>query len=378
MRIAFVTNNYTPYSGGVVSSIDFFKKGLEAAGHKVYVITLDFANKPLNESADIIRIKGDINFFYNNNPISIPIKLDSEVKKIIEDLNIDIIHSHHPFFIGNAALYASNSLKIPIVFTHHTFYEHYAHNIPIPETISAPIIKQLDIKYCNKVDHIIAPGTATKKYLIENKIITPISIIPTGINDSFYANPKNKLKDRANKKLKLITVSRFTKEKNIPFLINVFSKLDQSEFEFNIVGFGTEEDNLKNLINSLQITKESIKFTIKPKKEDLINLYKESDLFLFASQSDTQGIVLAEAMASGCPIVSIEGPGQSDIVLNGINGFLIDTENDMVEKINQIKNNQDLLNKLSLNAFKKSHDYTEEHITKQISDLYKNIIEKSK
>lgn len=369
MKIAFVTNNYTPYKGGVVSSINFFKKALEKIGHKVYIVTLDFYNNPKNEPFDIIRIKSDIKFTFKDGPIGIPIRLDKEVLETLKDLNPDIIHSHHPFFIGVSALKAAQKLKKKIVFTHHTFYHDYAHKFPFPEPISIPIIKKLDFNYCNKVDHIIAPSNQTKSFLEKNKVKNKISVLPTGIDPVFFNESK---KYNLDKKIKLIHVGRFEKEKNIPFLIKMFSKLDKKKFEFTLVGFGSELENLKKLDDKL---KTNINFVVDPKKEALINEYHNSDVFIFSSQSDTQAIVLAEAMASGLPVISLDGAGQRDIVEQDINGSIVKNEKEFLEKLIFLEKNREFLTNWSSQAQKKAENYLEENLVKNLEKIYQSLIQ---
>ena len=368
LKIAFITNNYKPYSGGVVSSIESFSQELIRLGHQVYIITLDFKNTKETDHEYVIRLKCPIKFLHKNRPVSIPITPAKSILSLLKELKIDIAHSHHPFLLGKSALKAAKKLKIPIIFTNHTQYKEYAHNIPMPTTITKPLAEHIALKYCQSVDHIIAPSNSTLKYLQSHNIETNISVVPSGINRLFFHQKEQYNID----KIRLLSVSRFTKEKNIPFLIELFAKLDQNKFSLTLVGYGPELDNLKDLTGKLKVSP-NIEFIVAPTKELLSKTYRTSDIFIFASRSETQGIVLAEAMASSVPVVSLTGPGQDDIVVNGINGYLVDHESDMLETLNYLETNRDVLQNLGLNAYKTSLNFDPTSLTIKLVEIYRNL-----
>lgn len=369
LKIAFVTNNYRPYSGGVVSSIDTFSQELIRQGNEVYIITLDFKNYQQPDYHYVHRLACPIKFMYKQKQLSLPLHAQEQLLQFLQKKQIDIIHSHHPFLLGRAALKAAKRLDCPIVFTHHTLYKEYAHNIPVPQIISKPIIEKLALNYCKHVDHIIAPSNSTFNYLAANNIKTPISVIPSGINQLFFADKKNK---NYAKKLKLLTVCRFNKEKNIPFLLNVIAQLDPNLIEYTLVGYGPELNNLKQLVNALNI--HHINFVLSPEKNALKDLYHQADVFLFSSQTETQGIVLAEAMASGLPVVALVGPGQNDIIVQNYNGYLIHHKAEMANAILTLAKDRDLLHTLSKNAQETALNYSIQATTTDLIALYRKLL----
>jgi len=373
LKIAIVTNNYTPYSGGVVSSIDSFVKELHQQGHKAFIITLDFLGKEHNDPYYVIRIPSIYRFMYKKNHIAVPWHITKKLKSIITLLNPDIIHTQHPFFIGKAALKVAKKLHIPILFTYHTIYEHYLHYLPVPQFLTRPIVKKMVLSFCKKVDGIIVPSNHIKQYLEQNNIETQIKKIPSGILPVFI---KHQLWNRNNKVFKLLTVSRFVKEKNIPLLLRVFARLcktvKNTTFNFTLVGYGQEYKNLQRLAyKKLHLPKTDVRFVHRPNKMEISDLYSESDLFIFSSTSDTQGLVLAEAMGGGCPVVAIDGPGQRDIIKNGKNGFLCQSEQEMVEKIEFISENSQLLKNMQKEALQKAQQYHPTATTNALISFYK-------
>ncbi|OGB84699.1 hypothetical protein A3F66_04550 [candidate division TM6 bacterium RIFCSPHIGHO2_12_FULL_32_22] len=370
IKIVIITNNYKPYNGGVVSSIETFSQELIRLGHEVFIITLDFATNEIDHDY-VIRLDCPIKFKYKKYPIAIPWRYDHQIIKLINKINPDIIHSQHPFFLGASALKASKKLNIPIIFTYHSMYEQYAHNVPIPTLISEPIIKKFALGYCKNVDHVISPTESTKNFLLKNGIKTNISIIPSGINSIFLS--KDYKRDNSNQ-IKLLSVSRFTKEKNIPFLLEVFSKLDNN-FILNLVGHGVELENLQNYaFNILNIENNRLNFVVNPEKNEIAQFYRDSDIFIFASTSETQGLVLAEAMAGGLPVIALNASGSSDIIINNHNGFLVENQSEMLEKIKLIRDNKKLKENLHFNAWQTGQKYSVQEATRKLIDLFGKLL----
>jgi len=374
LKIAIVTNNYTPYSGGVVSSIKSLFESLEEQNHIPFIVTLDFLNKKFPESDNIFRMSCPIKFTYKQNSMAIPFWPELEMAEIIKSEKPDIIHSQHPFLLGVNALNVSKKMQIPIVFTYHTQYENYAHYIPLPGIFTKPIISTLVKSYCKKVQGVIFPSLSIAKTAsclnLQNSIVVPSGILP------LYFSSEPILKQ--NRTFELLTVSRFTKEKNILFLLDVFAQLKQEDFIFRLIGYGSELNFLKYYAyEKLKLSKERVIFIEKPSKDLLAYTYKKSDLFIFASRTETQGLVLAEAMAGSCPVIALNASGSCDIVDNGINGFLVGSIEEMVLKINYLKNEPDLCLQMQKQAWLKSKNYDSKNLTLNLVDFYNKILANS-
>ena len=138
----------------------------------------------------------------------------------------------------------------------------------------------------------------------------------------------------------------------------LFSQLDPKKFTLTIVGYGDQEQAIRDYAyQTLKLSPEHVTFVIKPKKIELVRLYHDADLFLFPSTSDTQGLVLAESMAAGTPVVAIEGPGQRDIIQNGVNGFLVESGSQMVETVRNIFADKNLFAMLRAGASETARNY---------------------
>jgi len=368
LHIAIVTNNYTPYSGGVVSSINAFTNQLLAQGHSVTIVTLDFLGEQHADPAHVIRIPSLAQFKHYKNYCAVPWRPRANLLEILRKLNPDVVHLQHPFLLCQSALKAAQRLSIPAVFTYHTMYERYCHYVPFYQPFVEFAVTKKVLSFCKKVDQVIAPSSAIYDHLIRNGIKTPIEIIPSPLQKRFL--PVS-LTEKKNKKFSLLLVSRLVSEKNVPFVLDVFKQLDQKKYHLTIVGYGAQECFLRQYAyRTLEFSAKQVKFIIRPPQKELAQLYQQADLFLFSSTSDTQGLVLAEAMAGGTPVLAVDGPGQRDIVRNGFNGFIVGSKQQMAQKIKQIAGDDNLLEHLKAGSLQTAQTYSPEVLTNRLLLVY--------
>lgn len=377
MKIALVTNNYKPYAGGVVSAIETLTSQLVSIGHQVFIVTLDFEGhgNSLEGEVTIIRIFCPIRFIYQTKHIAIPWLPDQAVLQALKNIKPDIIHSHHPFLLGISAIKAGQKLNIPVVFTYHSQYEKFAHLVPLPKFLCTNLIRQKIINYCNQVNGIIAPSSFVAQVLQSQGCVVPIKIIPSGVAKLYLK--QGPIYKKPKKIFELLTVSRFAKEKDLPFLLDMFARLIKlsANFRLTLVGYGPEKNYLMYYAYEiLRLSKIQLVFVEQPPKTRLKQLYRKSDLFLFASMAETQGLVLAEAMACGTPVVALAGPGQDDLIINGKNGFLVKTSDEMMQIIQLIANNLHLHQKMQKFAFESGKCYDPKLLTSRLIDFYQQII----
>ena len=323
--------------------------------------------------------------------------------RMIHALKPDIIHTHHPFYLGSIALKIAQKLSLPIVFTYHTIYEGYAHYVPLPQWLTRYAATKKVMRFCRDVDGIIAPSNFICQQVQSHVIQTPIVVIPSGLQELFLL-PMDSFEVGDNDStpiFQLLYVGRFTQEKNIPFILDVMQMLQQNsprytspahakhaderialrahnKFQLKLVGYGVEHDNLRAYAyHTLNLSEDVVQFIHKPSKQELLEHYRQADLFLFPSYTDTQGLVLAEAMACGVPVLAIHGPGQQDIVHNGYNGFLVAERRDMAEKIMAIAQDQALHTLLRQGAFETSKKYHPQLVAESLMSFYREVLDKN-
>jgi 1,2-diacylglycerol 3-alpha-glucosyltransferase len=376
LSLLFVTNNFTPYSGGVVSSLRFFAKALQKYGHTVTIVTLDFLNKPTTEEFDVVRLYCPVRWTMHSNQMAFPWRARAQLATIIKEKKPSLVHVHHPFLLGPAARAAAHQHGIPVVFTYHSLYEQYLHYIPwIPSWLSKPWVQRIVKNFCTSVDGIIAPSSIIEDRLKEFEIIKPRAQIPTGLGDHFFSAPLA-LPKPVKDKVHLLSVSRFVKEKNIPFLLDVIAQLNPKKYSVQLIGYGPERAYLEEYAYvQKKIPRETLAFIEKPSPEALKKAYADADLFIFASQSETQGLVLAEAMSQGTPVIALHGPGQRDIIEQGKNGFLVHTRNQMRDIIEHLHTNKRELASLQQHALATAQCFDTDNVTQKVVEFYYMILQ---
>ncbi|HEV2917137.1 MAG TPA: glycosyltransferase [Candidatus Babeliales bacterium] len=363
LRILYVTNNYSPYCGGVVHAINAAVDCLEKAGHQVFIVTLDF-NVDCVDLYKVKRIWCPITFRLYQNHMAIPCWAIWYIEALLCEFKPDIIHTHHPFLLGNSALCLAKKYGIPIIFTYHTLYDRYAHYIPLPAMLVRPCIHYMVKRFCSNMHAIIAPSRVVYDHI---KSITPqvrVEVLPSPIEDTFYPLIAYEQKSY----IQLLVVSRFVPEKNLLILFDML-KLLPSCYHLVLVGYGYLYDTLQDRARTLHLTNR-VQYIIKPEHTHLVALYQQADLFVFPSQLDTQGLVLAEAMACGLPVVALDGPGQRDIVIHNYNGFIVDSIAHMAHTIQDIMDNALLYKQLREGALYTAARYKKSAYTDALVQVY--------
>lgn len=334
MRIGFFTNSYIPTINGVVRSLVTAKDELERKGHSVYIFyaTRKFFDKEL-------RPLGRGTFPYrsiaieNKSNVVVPITWFADAVQYARSWQLDIIHSHHPAFVGTEGQKVAKSLGIPLVFTYHSEYDQYSAWAPgnLLKTIAANHMLAMARTYIQGCDGVVAPSAAIKDFLLAHHVDKPIAVIPTGIPLS-----RNLVSDkRKNAALRrrwgladtdfvLLSVSRLSPEKNISLLLRAFAEVQRIVLRVRlvIVGTGILAGRLKDEAKELGIA-DAVRFVGAVRPEEVYRYYDFADLFAYSSRADTQALVLAEAASRGLAIVTVRNTGTASFIIDGLNGIMV-------------------------------------------------------
>lgn len=369
-----ITNNFTPYNGGVVSSINALVEQLHQSGHEVQLITLDFTGQH-NDPAWVKRLYCPIGIIYKKNPIALPWRPNAQVLKAMQKYKPDVIHVHHPFMLGYVGLNCAKKLGIPVVFTYHSMYEAYTHYFsPIPDWILKKWVRSKMRSFCKAVDAIIAPSSHIQG-MVKSVSNTPVVTIPSGLLPVFIKPFLAKF--HGTEPIKLLVVSRMVKEKNITAVLDVAKRLfdEGVSFELKLIGYGLQYDTLQEYAyRVLKLQQDVVSFVHSPSKAIISQAYHEADLFLFTSQTDTQGLVLAESMAHSTPVIALDGPGQRDIIQQGKNGYIVSDEQEMAACIKQLQINPILLSELDRGAYQTAQNYLPDVLVQRYIKLYEQVV----
>lgn len=373
MRIAMVTNNYTPYSGGIVSSINVSVDQLQRMGHDVAVVSFDFTSMHTDDPVWVHRVWSPIQFMYKSNHMAIAWRPRAQLQRFFMHFKPDIVHVHHPFLLGSVATTLARKHGIPVVFTYHTMYEEYAHYIPLPEVLVRWATAYLVRLFCKRVHGIIAPSRAIAELLRERA--TYVEVIATGLQRDFLPDVTIPLHHHGS--LRLLVVGRLVKEKNIYAVLDVARMLVQRNvaYHLTIIGYGDEYEALKEYAyKKLHLNDKQVQFLHKPPRSVIKKAHQGADLFLFTSHTDTQGLVLAESMAAATAVIAFDGAGQRDIVKSGYNGFIVEDAESMVATIEQLDAHRDRLAALKRGAQITAHAYHPERAVQRLYDFYRHVI----
>lgn len=396
MRIAIFTNNYIPNPYGVTQSIESFRKQFEKRGHEVFIFAprwkgyVDNNPRACPPSATPSGVSGrvfrypsvDINIKFRF-PLAIP--YSRAMDKIIEKLDLDIIHSQHPNLLGTAAKKWARKKNIPLVFTWHTLYDRYTNFFPlVPQKWAANYIIKKAVNYANQCGQIIVPTESVKGIIREWGVTNEnIEAIPSGIEEDMYANPdgaaiRQKYGIKRDEIL-LLLVSRLTEEKNVEFLFRALTPTlsrGEREVKMLVAGDGYLLPKLRQFAKDNNISDQII-FAGVVDKLVIKNYYAAADIFVYASKSETQGMIISEAMYCGLPVVALEATGIRDLVEDNINGFLIaeDSSGEFASAVNDLINNQEMRKKFGAASARRAREkYTDQVCADKMLEVYQRLI----
>ncbi len=388
MKIALMTNNYKPFVGGVPISIERLANGLRELGNEVIIFAPTYKEQ---EEEDIV-------FRYHSllegiaGGVVIPFPWDIEIDKAFEKQQFDIIHVHHPMLIGKTAARLAKKYGIPLVFTYHTRYEQYAHYV-----LPKPLLKNKEIvslttdvtekylhSFFNNCQHVFTPTAGLQSYLINDCAYKgSVSVLPTGLEETSYSQTKDEIERIRKKYTKddsplFCTVSRMANEKNVRFLlkgISSFKEKYKKPFKVLMIGEGPCKKAFEKQAEELGLSNE-VSFLGGISNKELSNYYGASNAFLFASKTETQGIVIIEAFAQGLPVIAVRATGVSDLVVNQKNGFLVSEDiNEFSQAILNYVENDENKKTLKQEALRTAHLYTQGEVAQRALSKYNEVIE---
>ncbi|WP_248730074.1 MULTISPECIES: glycosyltransferase [Halomonadaceae] len=324
MNILMFTNTYRPIVGGVSESVQRLKNRLRDEGHQVLVVAPKMEGQVPEE--DVFRAVAVQHF--NGSDFSLPVPIPGQLSEAIEAFEPDILHSHHPFLLGDTAARAAVTYGLPLVFTHHTLYEHYTHYVPGDSPRMQRFAVALSTEYTQLCDAVIAPSESIRDLLLRRGANSRVTVVPSGVDTRRFGQGSGaELRRRlgiADTAYVVGHVGRLAKEKNLPFLARAVAKLmaERDDAHFLVVGEGDARSLMQAEAERLGV-QARLHCTGRLHGQALIDAYHAMDVFAFASHSETQGMVLVEAMAAGLPVVAVEAPGVREVLRDGEAGRLL-------------------------------------------------------
>jgi 1,2-diacylglycerol 3-alpha-glucosyltransferase len=329
VRILKISDVFFPRVNGVSTSIETFRRDLAALGHEVVLVAPSYsgvsADSPVTADAGIRRVPAR----------AVPRDPEDRIMSFgglrqalaeLEQRKFDVVHIHTPFLAHYAGLKFARNQGTPVVATYHTLFEEYLHHyVPLlPRAITGGLARRFSRSQCNQLDAVIAPSQAMQQALVAYGVSARIDILPTGLPaERFQTGDGSAFRRRHGFKQGqplLLFVGRAAHEKNIGFLLEMMLVLRglRPDALLLIAGEGPAALSLR-----AQATRLGLDGTVRflgyfDRGGELQDCYRAADVFVFSSLTETQGLVLLEAMAQGVPVVAIPRMGTIDILGPGL------------------------------------------------------------
>ena len=394
MKILMAADTYRPRVNGVVTSIDTFSAEYRKMGHEVVIIAPQYPEDQkdvMNSDNEhfVVRLPAHYMWFDPedrlaslNNPISKKL-----IKEKILNGGFDIIHTHVSARLGIAAIDWAKKIGCPVIHTYHTLFEQYVHYLKfIPSGLAKWIARYLSKLYCDKMDLVVAPSTQMKDtlntYGIKKNV--PIVVTPTGIKiDKFktFSRADFRKKNNISEATTLfLFMGRIGAEKNIPFLFKVLKNVlaKRPDTKLIVAGKGPAEAAVQQAAKDIGVF-DNVIFMGYFEPQDWVNCYAAADLFTFASVTETQGLVVTEAMAVGTPVVAVGKMGVKEVMEGNKGGILVNEDVDeFTATVFKMLDDKVLYAAKKKEAFEYAKEWSAESMAKKMIHNYEETIARKK
>jgi len=382
MNVVMLTNVYTPLVGGVTRSLQAVTGELKRRDHEVLIIAPRFGEDTPDDEEGVIRIPAVPNIYRDR--YSWPLPIPGYVHSAIREFSPDVIHTHHPFLLGKAGQRESVLWDLPLVYTHHTRYRMYMEGSLGASQVATELLWSLAISYCDLCDRLIAPSRSIATMLEEAGVQRGIEIIPTGVDVERFRDGDGSAARNAlgipEDAYVVGSVSRLDPEKNWEFLAPAMARYLKHDPRAHclVVGDGQMAGQIEAAFEQAGVADRfHAPGTLEGRQ--LVDAYHAMDVFAFASHTETQGMVVTEAMAAGRPVVALDASGVRDAVVDRHDGRLLEREDaeafvDCLGWAAQL--DPDQCNEMADNARATAEDLSITRCTERITRVYEAAIER--
>jgi len=397
MRIVMFTDAYWPRVNGVTVSVDTFSRSLVKEGHEVLIVCsfypsgYDTALAVQSENKDdeprIVRVPSMPAFVTKEDRLA---KFDKWywVFKQVEVFNPDIVHINTEMVIAEFGFLYAKAHNLPAIYTFHTMWEDYGPNyFPMfPVFLVKFFIRGILKNILRRSYKVIVPTPQIEAVVRKYRPDTETFLLPTGIDPALFSHDKAEIsafKEAFNalfpetygKKL-LLMAGRVVKEKNISFLLKILPDIlkKNPDTMLVIVGGGPDMEYFKDEAKQNGVEASCV-FTGYLDRSQLSLTYAISDIFVFPSLTDTQGLVTLEAMFSGIPVVAIGALGTLMVMGGDNGGFMVkDDPAEFTDRVLQLLNNEELYRQKAKEARNHAQSWSLGEITKRLAAIYKETV----
>jgi 1,2-diacylglycerol 3-alpha-glucosyltransferase len=377
LRIAIFSDSVLPVLNGVSVSVDALVTELRNQGHSVHVFAPRYPGYR-DPDANTLRFRAMETPWTKGFPIAYPPFL--RMLRKFRRREFDIIHTHTIGVMGFVGLRWAQSHEIPIVSTYHTLYDRYAHYIPfIPRRyVRFKIAKHTNFYY-NSVDHVITPSEASMRWLGRHSVRKPVTVIPTGAKPRVFLD-RSEVRQSLGitpEQNVMLWVGRLAIEKNMEMLFEMaaLAFAQEPDLRLWLVGDGPYRAECQSLARKHQIG-DRVRFVGFVPHDEVPRYYTAADVFVFSSMTETQGLVVQEAMSYGLPAICVGGGGASASIEDGLNGFIVKNEpHGFAATVLQVLQDEDIYARLSEHASRTVRMNGTPEMCRRVVEVYHQAIE---
>ena len=381
MRILMISDVYFPRVNGVSTAIMTLRRELIREGHAVTLIAPDYGSVTADEK-NIIRIPARSVWLDPEDRIMASNKIAALIPHL-QTTAFDLVHIHTPFIAHYAGLKIARALGVPVVETYHTFFEEYLfHYVPLlPKAFMRYLARAFSRSQCAALDGLIVPSQPMLDTLLRYGVDTHTQVIPTGIELSdFSAGDGSRFRAQHGIPLTqplLLFVGRIAHEKNIGFLLHTLSHIKQAHPDVLLVlaGEGPATAALQRQTARLKLDAHVRFVGYLERSSDLLDCYRAADLFVFSSRTETQGLVLLEAMALGTPVVGLAIMGTAEVLQHGRGAHIApDDVRGFAHSVSDLLSDPQARVMLKQSAIEYVQGWTAPEMTRRLYRFYESVI----
>ena len=289
----------------------------------------------------------------------------------------DVFHLQTPFSLGMMGLSTAWARRIPRVFHHHTLWEEYVEYLPVPKQATRVASIAVCRWLAQRCQGVIAPSEKVKERFASQGVTRPISVIPTGIRGEDFQNgtPRPELEPGDEV---CLYMGRLAHEKSLDVLIRVFAQVHEKrpQTRFWLVGDGPARGALEAQVAEAGLAG-AVTFFGFVDRSTLKDFLASAKLFLFASQTETQGLVLLEAQAGGVPVVAVRASGVDEAVAQDETGYMVEPgdETALTERTLELLDSPNRYRSFSAAAQVWSSKFSIEQMGRSLVDTYQRAIQ---
>ncbi|MBS3792492.1 MAG: glycosyltransferase [Candidatus Bipolaricaulota bacterium] len=383
MKIGFVTGAYLPAPGGVTTSVVNFSKQLRKLGQEVYIFCPNYPEEETTDDENVFRIPSYYSPLLKDFRLTDPFQAARIFRR--EFSGLDIVHIHLPTVMSAPARWIAGFYDVPIFLTYHTNLELYIrHYVPgVPKDIARALTRFYTSRETKNGEKVFVPSPDMESLLESYDLDPPLEVLPTGIDLETYEKENEGVRTlreqfgiKEGEKI-LLYVGRVGSEKNVGFLLDAFKEISRtfSPVHFVIVGGGRGLGKVLSRVSKMNASRK-IHFTGYVEQDEVLaQYYREADLFLFASLTETQGLVIAEALAARTPVIAVDAPGVRDVIKGDKGGYLVPEDvSRFSKKVKKLLESPDHMNRKREEAKDVARNFSAEAMTRRLFESYVEVM----